>query len=340
MSSLRPIYFSIFILFAVVSFGTVSFMELENFSFIDALWLTLISITTVGFGDIVPKTVAGRLTTIFLIATGVWLFAYAISTIFSGLLEGHLRDLWGRNVMKQRISKLRNHIVVCGTGRVGHEVINQLMHDNIQFVAIEKNPEFLEQLQDLGVLYIIGDATEDKVLHAAQIEHAKGVIITSAEDTTNLFITMTCKNLENKLHIVARANRPENIWKLQRAGAHNVICPSAIAGNRMALAVTKPTSVAYVQTLVENREINLELEELVISKNSPLANRELKDSGLRENFNVQLLAIKRGDKTLLNPAASEQIIDQDVLIVCGSAESLALLEKTAGGAEQVSVTQY
>ena len=338
MSSFRPIYVSIFILFAVISLGTVSFMHLESFCFMDALWLTLTAITTVGFGDIVPITVAGRLTTIFLVVSGVWLFTYAISTLFSGLLEGHLKDLWGRNVMKKKISKLKNHIVICGAGRVGREVITQLMHENIQFVAIEKNPEFLDELHELGVLYIIGDATEDKILHAAQIEHARGVIITLAEDTGNLFITMTCKNLENKLRIVVRANRPENIWKLQRAGADNVICPSAIAGNRMALSVTKPTSVAYVQTLVENREINLELEELMISKNSPLANREIKDSGLRENFNVQLLAIKRGNKTILNPAASEQIIDQDVLIVCGAAESLALLEKTAGGVDSVSVS--
>ena len=329
MSSLRPIYLSITILLLIMLISIVSFMLFESFSFMDALWLTLIAITTVGFGDIVPKTTGGRLTTIFLVVSGIWLFTYAFSTLFSGILEGHLRDLWGINIMKQKISKLRNHIVVCGAGRVGREVIAQLIHDNVQFVAIEKTTEFLDELHELGALYIIGDATEDKILHAAQIEHARGVVITLAEDTGNLFITMTCKNLENKLHIVARANRPENIWKLQRAGADNVICPSAIAGNRMALAVTKPTSVAYVQTLVENREINLELEELVISKNSPLANRELKDSGLREIFNVQLLAIKRGDKTIPNPVANEQIIDQDVLIVCGAAENLALLEKTA-----------
>lgn len=233
--------------------------------------------------------------------------------------------------MMKRISRLENHIILCGAGRVGKEVALELVREKVKFVVIEKDPEKLNELRELGVQYIAGDATEDKVMQLVHMESASGLITTLPDDTGNLFITMSAKTINPKIRVVARANRPENIKKMERAGADQVICPSAIAGVRMALSVLKPASVSYVQTLVDSREVNIELEEIFLDSASPLVGTDLKNSGLRENYNILLLAIKRNEDVILNPSPDEVFQPGDVLIVLGTAESLSKLELDALG---------
>lgn len=332
MTSLRPIFHAALALIVLVSAGVYSFVEIENKSVIDALWLTMTSITTVGFGDVVPSTTAGRVVTIILMLGGIGMLTYVAGTIFTGMLEGQLRDIWGKNKMMKEISKLRNHIVVCGAGRVGREVVAELLQENQRFVVIEKDTVRLEELRaEGGLLFIAGDATEDKVLLSARVSLARGVITTLAEDAGNLMITIACKDFNPEARIVARANRPESIIRLKRAGADTVVCPSAIAGNRMALASLKPASVAFVETLVEDREINLNLEELQLSEKSPFVGNELRDSHIREDYGVMVLAIRRGEDNIINPDPGERFLAGDLLILCGEAEKLALLEKVAAG---------
>lgn len=337
-SSYKAILIALVALIAVILGGTVAFMQLEGFNFMDAIWLTVITITTVGFGDVVPKSPAGRAIALLLVVCGVWLFTYVLSNIFSGLVEGQLADLWGKRKMLNKIKTLKNHIVVCGAGRVGHEVVLELLNYNNPFVVIEKDESRLEELREMGVLFLAGDATEDKLLELARVEHAQGIIVTLPDDASNLFVTISAKNFNPGIRIITRANRPENIKKIRRAGADTVICPSAMAGNRMALSAIKPASVAYVQTLVETREINLELEELILDENSSLAKLPLKDSGLREKFGALLLAIKRNEETLVNPCPDEMLLPGDILIVCGPAENLARLEKLAAGKSTGEIT--
>lgn len=226
---------------------------------------------------------------------------------------------------------LKDHIVVCGAGRVGQEVISELIDQKATFVVIEKDPVHLEKLQSMGVLYIPGDATEDGNLLTARVNAALSVITTLPEDAGNLFITVTCKDFNPAVKVVARAVRPESVIKLKRGGADIVICPSAIAGNRMALAAVKPASVAFVQTLIEQREVSYELEEIRISNSSSLAHRELKNSRLREDFNTQLLALLRNDVIIANPEPGEIIQPEDILIVFGREDKLRELEKEAAG---------
>ncbi|MCL5056480.1 MAG: NAD-binding protein [Actinobacteria bacterium] len=314
------------ILFLLVALSILAFMKFENLSASDALWLTVITMATVGYGDYVPHTMAGRATAMFIVIGGVGLYTYALSSIFTGLLEGQLAELWWRKRMMKKISKLENHIILCGAGRVGKEVAHGLLKGKVNFVVIESDPARLDDLREMGVQYVAGDATEDKVLDAVHLESASGLIITLPDDTSNLFITITSKSLNPDLKVITRANRPENINKMVRAGADQVICPSAIAGARMALSALKPTSVSYVETLVDSKEVNIELEEIVLGSDSPLADVKLKDSSLREKYNVLLLAIKRDEDILLNPSPDESLKDGDILIVCGSAENLARLE--------------
>ncbi|MFZ5646763.1 MAG: potassium channel family protein, partial [Bacillota bacterium] len=262
---------------------------------------------------------------------GVGLFTYLLSGVFSVFLEGQMAELWWRRKMMKRISRLENHIVLCGAGRVGKEVATELMRERVNFVVIEKDPEKLNELRELGVQYIAGDATEDKVMQMVHLENASGLIITLPDDTSNLFITMSTKTVNPGIKVITRANRPENIRKMERAGADQVICPSAIAGVRMALAALKPASVSYVQTLVDTRDVNIELEEIFLSSGSSLVGTSLKHSGLREKYNILLLAIKRNEEIILNPKPDETFQPGDLLIVCGTAENLADLEIEAIG---------
>lgn len=334
MTSLRPIINAVIALIILVWAGIYGFMKLEDKSFMDALWLTMTSITTVGFGDVVPTTTTGRIITIILMLSGIGMLTYVVGTLFSGMLEGHLRDIWGKRKMMKEILKLKNHIVVCGAGRVGREVAAELLQENQRFVVIEKDPPRLEELRsDGGILFIAGDATEDKVLLSARLSKARGVITTLAEDAGNLMITIACKDFNPEARVVARANRPESIIRLKRAGADTVVCPSAIAGNRMALASLKPASVAFVETLVEDHDIDLNLEELILNEKSSLVGKELKDSRIRLEFGVMVLAIRRGEESIVTPLPTEKLMAGDLLILCGAADKLTLLEKVAAGEE-------
>lgn len=328
---LKSFLYAFIALTMVMVAGVEAFVRLEGLSYLDAMWLATVSITTVGYGDVVPKTLPGRVVTMLLIVSGVGLFTYVLSTLLSGLVEGGVRDVWGRRRMEKKIANLNNHIIVCGAGRVGREVILQLIHEKKKFVVIEKDIERLEQLKADGVLFIAGDATEDKNLLSARVKEAKSVISTMPEDAGNLFITITCKDFNPQVKVVARANRPEAVLRLKRAGADTVISPAAIAGNRMALAAVKPASVAFVQTLIEQHQVNLELEELPVSESSPLAYTELKDSRLREDYNAQLLAIIRSGQTLVSPGPNEKLIPGDLLIIFGPSDELSRLEELVTG---------
>lgn len=332
LPSIRPIIYAGTALFILVSGGIYGIIRLEGKNFMDALWLMIVSITTVGYGDVVPSTTAGRLMTMFIVVCGVGLLTYVLGTVFVGVLEGHLSDVWGKRKMMREIAKLNGHIVVCGSGRVGREVMAELLEEKQRFVVIEKDPVRLEELKSEGsVLFIAGDATEDKVLLSARVPQAKGVITTLPDDAENLLITIACKDFNPRVRVVARANRPESVIRLRRSGADTVVCPSSIAGSRMALASLKPASVALVQTLVEDRNIDLRLEELSLSESSPLAGKELKDSGIRENYGIMVLAIGRGKENIINPPPREMLQAGDLLILCGRAEGLASLEKVLTG---------
>lgn len=331
MISLRSILYAISFLIIIILSSVFFFVEIEEKNFMDALWLTMSSVTTTGYNDVMPVTKAGRIITMFLSAVGFGFLTYVLGTFLGGMVEGRISGVWGRRKMAREIAKLKNHIVVCGAGRVGREVICELLQEKKDFVVIEKDPAHLTEFCDEGVLYINGDATEDKVLIAAGIEAAKGVITTLADDAENLMIIVTCRDFNPAAHIVARANRPESIVRLKRAGANTVVCPSAIAGNRMALASLKPTSIAVVETIVEDRNNSLNLEELTVSDKSTLVGMEIKESRLRKDYGILVLAIKRDGKNIINPDSSEKLMTGDLLVLCGTAVQLARLEKVATG---------
>lgn len=294
------------------------------------MWLTMSAVTTTGYSDVMPANKTGRIVAIFLSVLGFSFLTFVLSTFLAGMVEGRISGVWGKRKMAREIAKLKNHIVLCGAGRVGREVVNELKGKR-EFVIIEKDPVQLAEMAEEGILHIAGDATEDRMLLAAGIKDAKGVITTLAEDAENLMIIITCKDFNPEARVVARANRPESIIRMKRAGADTVICPSAIAGNRMALASTKPTSVAVVETIVEDRNNNLNLEELTISGKSMLVGKEIRESRLRKDYGILVLAIKRDERNIINPEPTEIFMAGDILVLCGTDEQLSKTEPVITG---------
>lgn len=330
VTSLRPIIYASFCLVTIIFSSVFYYYEIEQKSFLDAIWLTMSAVTTTGYSDVMPANKTGRIVAIFLSVLGFSFLTFVLSTFLAGMVEGRITGVWGKRKMAREIAKLKNHIVVCGAGRVGREVLYELQGKR-EFVVIEKDPVQLAELGEGGILHIAGDATEDRVLQAAGIKEAKGVIITLAEDAENLMIIIACKDFNPGARVVSRANRPESIIRMKRAGADTVVCPSAIAGNRMALASTKPTSVAVVETIVEDRNNNLNLEELNISEKSTLVGKEIKESRLRKDHGILVLAIKRNERNIINPEPSEKFMAGDLLVLCGTAEQLSKIESVITG---------
>ncbi|GAB6158782.1 potassium channel protein [Desulfotomaculum varum] len=323
----RPFIHAFIALNIIIISGVIFLVEFEGLSLVDAAWLATVSITTVGYGDIVPQTVPGRLVTMGLILSGVGLYTYILTTVMSSIAEGQVFDLLGKKRRQKMISKLNNHIIVCGLGRVGSEVFNTLKHEKQPFVAIEKNIERAALYQNSGVPILVGDASEDNILEQAGIRRARTLITTLPDDAGNLFIVVTSKDLNPNIKVISRATRAEGIPRLKRAGADSVIAPSALGGRRMAMSAIKPASVAFIQTLFERHNVYYQLEEITVTSNSWLANKALKDSGLREKFGCQLLVINRGGQTISNLDPNEVILPGDELIIFGPSDKLSDLEK-------------
>lgn len=294
----------------------------EHLGFFRAFYLAVITIFTVGYGDIYPVTRSGMVTVIFLLFTGVGYISTLSSMITALLIEGHAIQIWSERVMLKKISRLREHVIICGLGRAGSSAMAQMRKDGISFVGIDNNEVHCKQLEEQGELVIIGDATEDSLLEKAGIAYASSLISALPEDADNILISMAAKDLNKKIRVVARSNRKENEKRLVRAGADWVITLGFTGGARLAMATVKPATVGFLQDLLDWENQSLKLEEFFIEKDCSLANKSLAKSCLREVFGVQVLALIRNDQTIANPPAQEKILHGDIIIIFGTPDSL------------------
>ncbi|MBM7867273.1 potassium channel protein [Heliobacterium gestii] len=311
-------------------FGTVGILFFEKeFGVLDAAWLTETTLLTVGYGDRLPKTTAGQIFLLAIMPLGVGIVAYAIGIIAGSVVEGRLANLWGRRAMKNKIAKLDNHIIVCGAGRVGWQVAEQLSRENVPFVVVDSREEVLEKYVYGKFLYVMGDALDDDVLREAGIERARGVVAALPTDADNVFITLTAKGIKSDILVVARADRLESEGKLRRAGADKVVSPAVIGGKRMALSILKPVSVDYVDTVLHDREFEFSMEELVLEAISPLIGKTLAEARIREETGAMVVAIYRGRQLISNPQGTERLENQDMVILFGTREQLLAFERLA-----------
>ncbi|HDR7781103.1 TPA: potassium channel protein [Bacillus wiedmannii] len=324
MNARKQLWIAVICMTFVVILGTVGFMTIEEISLFQAFWMTMITVLTVGYGDAVPVTQAGKVFALLIIPVGVGIVTYAIGVVAAMIIEGNLFHAVRRKKMDKQIAQLQNHIIVCGCGRVGLQVVHELQEKKIPFVVVDKDESILEKEK---LLYIHGDATEDQVLHHAGISKAAGLVTIVANDAENVFITLTARGLNDAIKIVARAEKPETEDKLKRAGANKVINPSSMAGIHIAKGIANPLTVHYIDTVLYGVEQSFVIEEIAVGKGSILASKSLLESDVRNQFDVTILAILRNGNVIHNPTGQEKLQEHDMIIVFGSVEKLGQFEK-------------
>jgi voltage-gated potassium channel len=318
------------ILVVIVLLGSLGYVWLEGWSFFDSLYMTVITLTTVGYGDFHPTTPASRLYTMALILIGVGFMLYVITSLARVVVEGEIREVLGRRKLLKQIKKLRDHYIICGFGRIGEIIARQLKERGIPLVIVENNPDLIPSLEESGYYYILGDASKEEVLLEAGIERAKGLVAVVSSDANNVFITLTARSLNPNLFIVARGAEPGSQQKLLRAGADRVESPYELGGRKMAQTILRPNVTTFID-LAMKEEVDLSMEEVMVAPTSPLVGLALRDSGIRQKLNIIVVAIKRASgEMLFNPSPGTQIFAGDTLIALGMRQSLDELEKMAG----------
>ncbi|NLI92863.1 MAG: potassium channel protein [Peptococcaceae bacterium] len=323
---IKKLRISFFVLALIVTIGTAGFYLIEGLSLFDAFYFTVETVTTVGFGDIKIATQAGKIFSIFLMVCGAAVMFYLFGLVTTFTIEGQLFRLHGRRKMFRKINKLYNHVIVCGAGRVGIQVINNLIEEELDFVVIEQNEELVESLMDKGILIFHGDAANDENLVKAGIERAKGLVTTLPEDSQNVYVTLTAKELNPQIEVVARTNSPSSEPKLRRAGADEVVSPASLGGRRMAMLVSNPASVEYFDFIQKNSDFKI--LEILVLQGTNLDGMAVGDiSFLGENSEVTLLAIVR-DKTVIHIIRNTELVKAgDILIFFGQKKELEKIKE-------------
>jgi voltage-gated potassium channel len=329
MESIRKFIIIATIFISLVLTGTLGYMYLENMDFWTGMYLTIITVFTVGYGDFVPVHPSGRIFTIFLVVSSVSFVFYTFSKITETMIEGELRGLYKRRKMNKEIARLRDHYIVCGFGRIGKEICKILQEHHRPFLVIEKDEAEIKTLEELGYLRMHGEAADDDVLQAAGIDKARGLVSVVASDADNLYITLTARGLNPHLYIMARSSGGHGVQtKLKRAGATKVISPYSIGARRMAHLIVKPTVSDFIDLTMRAGELDLMMEELLVSPTSHLNNKNLIESEIRKKYDVIVVAIKRQDGSMLfNPKPDSIILSGDILIVLGATDHILGLAK-------------
>ncbi len=312
----------------LVFIGTGGYMYIEGWPFDDALYMTIITMATVGYGEVHQVSDTGRAFTMFLIVMGVGYFMYVVGLIVQFLVEDRIRVILGRRKLEIQIAKLKDHYIICGYGRIGRVLARYLTERYLNVVVIENDACRQEKMDEDGVLYLIGEATDENLLIKAGIKNAKGLLTAVATDADNVFLTLIAKQLNPNLFIVARAIQNTAKRTLLAAGAEKVISPYDLGARRMAHAILRPTVIKFLELAFTDDATDVQVEELRVRDSSRLLNVELKNSGIRRDLDLIILTIKKADGSMIfNPKADTRIEADDTLVVVGRAKSVIKLEQ-------------
>jgi voltage-gated potassium channel len=309
--------------------GTIGFKTVEGWSFTDSLYVTIQTLTTVGYGDIPPHSQSGRLFAVFIMLLGAGGVALVVSTIVQSVVQSELISTFGQRRQTRKMSKLQDHYIICGSGRVGSHLIRDLTGANESLVVIENDSQRAAEFSQRGISVLVGDATLEESLREVGVERARGLAACLPNDADNIYVVLTARDLNPQLRIVARAAEEQAEAKLLRAGANHVVAPTIIGGHRIAVALTKPAVGEFMDSIIAN-ELGLGFEQVEVEAASPLVGRELRDTPIRSELDVVIISIRRhGGQVLFNPAADCKIERGDILIAIGYAESLNKLNRMA-----------
>jgi voltage-gated potassium channel len=316
------------VMLAITCVGVIGYRLIEGFSWVDSLYMTVITLSTVGYREVHPLDPAGKLFTVALIVFGIGIVLTIIGAWAHGLLEGELRGYIGRRRMTRMLKRLSDHYIICGYGRFGSRVAEELRGRGIKYVVVDKQKNVTDEMPG-----IVGDATEDAVLVEAGVERARGLLATLPSDADNLYLTLAAKDLNPSLSIVARCENEANAARLRRAGASRVVLPYAIAGHRMAQAALHPRVLEFVDMVTGARDRKMSLAEVKIGAGSFCDGQSLEEADINARFNVIVVGIFRHDGTVdVRPEPDRMLAAGETLLAFGDEEALERLAKQAGGA--------
>lgn len=329
--STKTLTIGIFIFVLILTVGIGGFMLLEDYSFIDGLYMTIITISTVGFGEIKPLSEMGRLFTSMLILMSLGNLAYLATTVVTFIIEGELFEYIKNNRVNKRIHKLTDHVIVCGFGRNGEQACLELLDHDQDFVIIEKRDHVIDRLkEDPELLYLKGDATQEEVLISAGIERARALIATTPNDADNVFVVLTARGMNPNIKIISRASERGSDMKLKRAGANNVIMPERMGGQRMSKLVMQPDIVEFMEYILLQSNKDVSLEEVECDYMCHLfEGRTLKELKLQDDSGVNIVGVKqKSGKYIFNPQDSYELLRTDKLFILGSIHQLSEFRRT------------
>ncbi|SMC26089.1 voltage-gated potassium channel [Desulfacinum hydrothermale DSM 13146] len=309
--------------FFILCFGVSGYMLVGHYPFLDALYMTVITLTTVGFQEVRPLDSDGRLFTIVLITLGVVFVAYHVAYVGQMILEGSFLEVYRRRRVRQKLNQMKDHYIICGYGQMGRYIVRQLLRHQVPLVVVETNESQAGELQELGVPFLIADAKEEENLLAVGIRKAKGLVAVVHSDTDNVFIVLTARDLNRDLFICARASTSGTERRLRKAGADRVVSPYASGAMRIAQNILRPTVTDFLELALSGDGMELSMEELVIPAGADLIGKDLVHSGIRSDYNLIIVAIKRREGTMIyNPSPGEVLEQGDTLVAIGPRENL------------------
>lgn len=315
----------------VVVIGTVGYRLIGHWTWFDCFYMTIITITTIGYGELPGMTEPARYFTVSIILIGLGTVGYAISTTTQAIIQAELITTFGRRKVLKEVSKLEDHFIICGAGRVGSRVAREMAAQGVDYVIIERDEAVAERMLQQGELVLMADATDEVTLRGARVEYARGMVCTAASDAENVYTTLIARDLNPKIFIVARANEESAEGKLFKAGANKVVSPTRIGSHQMAQALLKPAVSDFIELTTMTGSVELGLEEVAISEGTRLVGQMLKDTAIRSNLDIIVVAIRRGSgEMIFNPTGDATIQMGDRLIAVGKRENLDRLERLAG----------
>lgn len=312
----------------VICVGTLGYSMIDGWNLFDSLYMTVITIASVGFGEVHTLSFNGRVFTIILILCGSATMMYGLSILTAFIVEGELTDVLRRRKMNKAISKLENHYILCGLSATGRYIAGELEKTGRNFIVIDSDPVKIKELNDANILNIEGDATHEAVLKSANIGKAGGLLSALHADSDNLFVAVTAKGLNPALKIVVKAIDEESERKLQQVGADYVVMPNFIGGMRMVSQMIRPSVVSFLDVMLRSKDATVRVEEINITQDSPLLNRSLADSGILEVEGVTVVALSDGNGSYeFNPSKNRVVRENDVIIVMGIVDRILVLQK-------------
>jgi voltage-gated potassium channel len=310
-----------------LSIGTAGFAVIEGYPLFDAFYMTLITVSTVGYAEVHPLSHAGRIFNSFLIFFGVTTMFFAIGAMTQSIIELELGEYFGKRRARRMIDKLERHFIICGYGRVGRNAAYELQRSGVPFVIVDLKPDRVEKAMLAGMLAVAADSTHDETLRSVGVARARGLVSALATDADNLFVILSAKNLNPRLYVATRAGEEEAEEKLRRAGADAVFAPYTTAGYRLAQAVLRPHVFQFFDVATKSLGLDVDIEQVRVPEASEFTSRSLEQMRIRRELGVIVLAIRKSDGSMLfNPPAETLILGGDHLIVMGEPKNLRTLE--------------